>query len=244
MLNYLRDPIWQFVGAAVAILSLVVTIALAKPALIQRFWGFIRRGVHWVARRIKKVYLCMLWHLVVRPAKDHFNLVMSPRQATDVWRYDFYDNFPQGRQQRHPGSDIDLHPEAVCNGERKKAIFEHPPDDYKRSTIITYAVAPPSRASLLLLTGFVGIETFRPTPNGPQPSGRSSGNDVRFQIVIDDQVKFRRRKSASDWERFVVLFVTAGDDLRIGFATNNLGDSAYNWAVWGEPELIELFRLP
>jgi hypothetical protein len=160
-----------------------------------------------------------------------------------LWRYDFYDDFVHGQQQRHPGSGIELHPEAVCNGERKKAIFAHPPDDFKRSTIITYPVTPPSRASLFLLTGFVGIETFRPTPDGPQPTSRSADNHVKFQIVVDDQVKLKQRKQASDWERFCILFVGGGNDLSVRFVTNNLGENACNWAVWGEPELIELLRL-
>lgn len=124
-----------------------------------------------------------------------------------------FDNFVHGQQQGHPSSDIELHPEAVCNAESEKAMFEHPPNDYKRSTIITYPVPAPSHASLLLLTGFVGIETFRPTPEGRQPSGRSQDNHVEFQIVVDGQVKFRQRKETSDWERLCILFVAGAHDV-------------------------------
>jgi hypothetical protein len=38
MLNYLRDPIWQFVGVAVAIVTFFAMIALARPTLVQRWW--------------------------------------------------------------------------------------------------------------------------------------------------------------------------------------------------------------
>jgi hypothetical protein len=38
MLKHLRDPIWQFIGATVGIATLFVTIALANPALVGRWW--------------------------------------------------------------------------------------------------------------------------------------------------------------------------------------------------------------
>jgi hypothetical protein len=240
ILSFLYPAMSAELRAMVSCLTAIAGV-LGWHYLIRR--RFVIRGLRWVGRQISRVYLRILWHLVVRPAKDHLSLMTTPQQPTDLWRYDFYDNFIDGQQQRHAGSDIELHPEAVCNGKRKRAIFEHPPDDYKRSTIVTYPVAPPPGTSLLLLTGFVGIETFRPTPNGDQRSGRSSDNHVKFQITIDNQVKFKQRKRVSDWERFSILFVADGGNVSVRFGTNNLGENAYNWAVWGEPELIEVLRL-
>jgi hypothetical protein len=102
------------------------------------------------------------------------------------------------------------------------------PDDYQSSTILTYSIAPPSGLSLVEVRGFVGIETSRPTSDGLQPGRRHPDNHVEFELTIDHQVRFKRRKD---------------DDLSIRFGTNNLGENAYNWAVWGEAELIEVLPL-
>jgi len=263
VLKYLRDPIWQFFGFVATVGVGLAAIALANPALVQRwwlpgllgtvalialaalrrFWRLIPRGFGWARQQIKCVYLWVLWHLVVRPAKDHLNVMTSLEQATDLWRYNFYDNFAHAQQQRHTGSDIEPHAEANCDGEIKRAIFEHPPDDHKRATVVTYSIAPPSGVSLFELTGFVGIETFRPTPSGPQPTGRSPDNHVHFEIMVDGHVQFKRRKEISQWEKFSILLVARGGNLSIRFVTNNLGQNACNWAVWGEPQLIEVLRL-
>jgi hypothetical protein len=160
-----------------------------------------------------------------------------------LWRYDFCDNLPAAKPLRHTGSDIDLHAEAICDGETKKAIFEHPPDDAAQSTTLTYTITLPSDLSLMALTGFIGIETYRPTQAGPQPSGRSPDNHVQFEIAIEDQVQLVRRKQTSKWENFSIVFVARRHDVTIRFVTNNLGENAYNWAVWGEPQLIEVVRL-
>jgi hypothetical protein len=117
------------------------------------------------------------------------------------------------------------------------------PDDYQSSTILTYSIAPPSGLSLVEVRGFVGIETSRPTSDGLQPGRRHPDNHVEFELTIDHQVRFKRRKDTSQGERFSILFVIRGDDLSIRFGTNNLGENAYNWAVWGEAELIEVLPL-
>lgn len=394
MLKYFRDPIWQFFGFVATVVLGLAAIALANPTLVQRwwqsvligattlvglvavlrFWRFIFRGFGWVRQQMKRFYLWILWHLVVRPAKSHLDLMIRPGtgkvrteeltdlrdrlsnltpdalqvlevvlneydpmsngdvlirpstiplspaanyssdtetrallacdkltirgfgrkgelwegkgglklrfgldpslraglllkmrelvvdelisrniapyhyrllpvEVTDLWRYSFYDNFVDAQQLRHQGSDIDLHPKAICEGETMRAIFEHPPGDPGECTTLTYPTTPPSDLSLIELSGYVGIETHRPVPDGLQTTGRDPDNHVQFEITIDDQVRFKRRKETSQWEKFSILFVARGDNLSICLSTNSLGNNVYNWAVWGEPELIELLRL-
>lgn len=111
MLKHLRDPIWQFFGFVATVVLGLATIALANPTFAQRWWlpgllaaaalialvavlrlwRFIVRALGWVSQQIKRFYLRMLWHLVIRPAKDHLNVMVSPgtgrvqvEQATDL----------------------------------------------------------------------------------------------------------------------------------------------------------------
>lgn len=159
---------------------------------------------------------------------------------TDLWRYDFIDHFAEAHERRHKGSDIDIHDSAMCDHQTMRAIFEHPPDQADRSTTLTYGVMIPSRLSLIELTGFIGIEEKRPTPEGLVRSRRTLDNAVLFKILINDQVRFEKRKETSQWERFSIFLAGRDDKFSVCFVTNNLGENAFNWAVWGEPQLIEV----
>lgn len=98
MLKYLRDPIWQFFGFVATVVLGLAAIALTNPTLVQRWWQpvligasalialvavlrfrrVIARALGWVSQHIKRFHLWVLWHLVVRPAKDHLNVMVSP----------------------------------------------------------------------------------------------------------------------------------------------------------------------
>jgi len=158
---------------------------------------------------------------------------------TDLWRYDFIDHFAEAHQRRYQGSDIEMHDSAICDNETMRAIFEHPPDQADLVTTLTYDVMIPSGLSLIELTGFIGIEELRPTPEGLVRSTRTLENAVQFKILIHDQVRFEKRKETSQWERFSIL-LHGRDEISVCFVTNNLGENACNWAVWGEPQLIEV----
>lgn len=161
---------------------------------------------------------------------------------TDLWRYDFIDHFAEANQRRHQGSDIEIHDSAICDNQTMRAIFEHPPDRADKITTLTYGVMIPSRLSLVELTGFIGIEEARPTPEGLVRSKRTLENAVQFKILIDDKEVFQKCKETSQWERFSILVHGRDDTLSVSFVTNNLGENAFNWAVWGEPQLIEVTR--
>lgn len=161
---------------------------------------------------------------------------------TDLWRYDFINHLAEADQRRHQGSDIEIHDSAICDNETMRAIFEHPPDEADKFTTLTYGVMIPSRLSLIELTAFIGIEEARPTPEGLVRSKRTLENAVQFKILIDDKEVFQKRKETSQWERFSILLHSRDDRLNVSFVTNNLGENAFNWAVWGEPQLTEVTR--
>jgi len=102
MLKYFRDPIWQFFGFVATVVLGLAAIALANPTLVERwwqpvligaaalvalvavlrFWRFIVLGLRWGSQQIKRFYLWMLWGLVVRPATDHLNVMLSAEGGT------------------------------------------------------------------------------------------------------------------------------------------------------------------
>ncbi|HUW12145.1 MAG TPA: SUMF1/EgtB/PvdO family nonheme iron enzyme [Anaerolineae bacterium] len=98
VLKYLRDPIWQFFGFVATVVLGFAAIAVANPTLVQRWWQavvigalalialaavlsfrrVIARGLGWARDQGKRVYLRVLWDLVVRPARDHLSVVVAP----------------------------------------------------------------------------------------------------------------------------------------------------------------------
>jgi len=101
VLKYLRDPIWQFFGFVATVVLGLAALALANPTLVERWWQLVLiatsalialaaalwfrraivRGLGWAREQGKRIYLQMLWHLVVRPAKDYLNLMVAPERG-------------------------------------------------------------------------------------------------------------------------------------------------------------------
>jgi formylglycine-generating enzyme required for sulfatase activity len=102
VLKHLRDPIWQFFGFVATVVLGLAAIALAYPTVVQRwrqpvligalalvalvaglrFRPVVPRGFAWARNRCKRIYLWLLWHLVIRPARDHLNLMIAPEPGT------------------------------------------------------------------------------------------------------------------------------------------------------------------
>jgi hypothetical protein len=157
--------------------------------------------------------------------------------------YDFIDHFAEGRQRGHPGTHIEPHLTAICGREAKRAIFEHPPEDADKFSTLWYDLVLPPDADDVDLVGFIGIETERPEGEGRRQARRRPDNPVQFEILIDGAVQLKVQKQTSEWESFTVPIPQGGSEYRkhsICFRTNCLGDPSANWAVWGEPELVEM----
>ena len=150
--------------------------------------------------------------------------------------YDFIHHFPEAEQTVAPGSHIEPHLTATCGQESKRAIFEHPPSHHNEFSALTYHLTLEPEGPPLELVGFLGIETEISEPDGLRPSQRRPDNAVLFEILINDEVRLKRHKQTSEWDRFSIPITRAGK-LSICFRTNCLGDNTFNWAVWGEPQL-------
>ena len=154
------------------------------------------------------------------------------------WPYDFAYHFDEGTQARHPGSDIRVFSDAVCEKVSKLAIFEHPPEDSSFFSELTYHLAPGLAAGPVELRGFVGILSELADRTPPRDSTRPPNNGIRFQLTVDEVEVFRCDKYTSEWEPLAIQ-IPAAATLTISFRTNCLGDPHCNWAAWAESELVQ-----
>lgn len=153
--------------------------------------------------------------------------------------YDFIEHFTEAQQGTYSGSVVRLHRNARCGEDSKRSIFEHPPDDSGKFSTLTYNLAVPSGTHPLELRGFIGIQTEVSEPGGARMSERTPDNGVQFDIFVNGRLEFREQKYTSQWEEFSIG-VPRRESLSICFRTNCLGNPYWNWAVWGEPKLVEM----
>lgn len=123
---------------------------------------------------------------------------------------------------------------ATCGGVPMRAIWAHPP--VHGDTVIRYRVKTSPGTRYLLLFN-IGIR---------DGARMSPGNQVEFTVRVDGGEVFRERISATQWQSRLPRpgrpFVASGELMTIELVTNALGNNAYNWAVWGEPILVEALR--
>jgi len=173
---------------------------------------------------------------IITPREPTPSSVGSLSLLRGPWRYDFIDRFTEATPALHPGSDIKIMPHAVSEGVARRAIFEHPPEDQRFYTELTYNVAPPQGTGPLELRGHVGILSELADTTPPRPSHRGTANAVRFELMVNQEVSFNLDKDTSEWEPFSIG-LPESQRLAICFRTNCLGDPQCNWAAWAEPEL-------
>ncbi|MDL1896437.1 hypothetical protein FBQ82_09200 [Anaerolineae bacterium CFX7] len=146
------------------------------------------------------------------------------------WQFDFVAEFAQAKlmTQRESAGLEARAAEAVCGGETKRALWEHPP--LSGAAIVSYAVPIPPRLRGLKLHFFTGIRDGSELPHDRY---------VAFRVVVNGWKLWSAVKNTRVWEEFTVVMPESSSDvLRVEFQTDGLGDHRWNWAVWGEPKLI------
>ena len=69
----------------------------------------------------------------------------------------------------------------------------------------------------------------------------SEDNQVAFRIRVNGRPLWNHLKLDVGWENFIVdLPSLAGQDAVVQLITDALGNSRWNWAVWGEPQVAGL----
>jgi hypothetical protein len=172
--------------------------------------------------RVREYIAFLRW----RTDQAHFAESAATMRA---WQYSFLEHV-DGADVRSSRSDRGMEvkiAEATVGGERRPALWQHPP--IQGEGLVEFHVPVPAGLSNLRLRFAVGIR-----------DGAASGERlVAYRVRVAGWQVWSRACWPTAWEESEVLLpFHSGDVLRIGFATDCLGDHPFAWAVWGEPILM------
>ena len=156
------------------------------------------------------------------------HLAPGEHDAGRPWCYNFLENFAQAdvrASKAARGMEVKL-AEAVVGGERRPALWQHPPVNGEAQ--IEYHVPVPAGLKDLRLRAAIGI----------RDGGQGDDRLVAFRVRVDGWQVWSRAVYPRTWQPFEVkLPFQAGNVLRLTLATDGLGEHSWAWAVWADPEL-------
>lgn len=165
-----------------------------------------------------------LWHALL----DDETAAVQNR--TLIWQYDFLEAFPAARVASTRSSDLmEVKIEtASCGMVQQPALWQHPP--VLGTGVVEYTLAVPPRVEQLRLRVAAGIR------DGALMEG---DNQCAFRIFVNGARLWNTIKQSTSWERITLdLPSLSGQEIVVQFMTDALGDNRWNWAVWGEPQLL------
>jgi hypothetical protein len=194
-------------------------------AITRRVWDLNERSLAQLSQFISYLkWQEELWHsLLDEESREDSSRVL-------VWRFDFLEHFGESTQASTRTSQLMEIKVGIasCGMVQQEALWEHPPVD--GSAVCEYQVSVPSRVQRLRLHFAVGIR------DGAILDG---DNLCAFRIFVNGMRVWSTTKQTATWERHVIdLPNLAGQGAIIQFLTDGLGDARWNWAVWGEPQLL------
>ncbi|NOZ49182.1 MAG: hypothetical protein GXP37_03920 [Chloroflexi bacterium] len=149
-----------------------------------------------------------------------------------VWVYDLIEHFHQANQAATDdpaGMEIKV-AAATCNGIIRQAIWQHPPA--LGVSVLEYQIAAPAEIDILKMHFATGVR---------DGALLSEDNQVAFRVRINGRPLWSHLKGEVGWENFTLdLPSLAGQDIILQLITDPLGNSRWNWAVWGEPQVLGL----
>lgn len=157
--------------------------------------------------------------------------VARPAQSGRVWRYSLLEHFAEAAvsaSRSASGMEVKI-AEATVGGERRPALWQHPP--VMGESIVEYHVPIPADlvAPGARLCFSIGI----------RDGANALDHLVAFRVRADGWQIWSRAAWPTTWQSFEIpLPFQAGNVLRLAFATDALGSHPFAWAVWGEPELV------
>jgi len=171
----------------------------------------------------------------------------TPAVPKGLWHYDFIKHFndPTTRKSYEKPEHIQVMQRALAVATVKPAIFQHP--RAYGQTVLTYVVEQiPGHVGEVQLEFFTGIldKTHDETTGQEQVSGfhTVSGNKIEFEIWVSEGRVFREVRDEVGWSEFkrVPGLTPFSGALEVSFRTDAKGEPRWNWAVWGEPRLVEV----
>ena len=149
-----------------------------------------------------------------------------------TWLYDLIEHFHESRQAAtidSRGMEIKV-AAASCEGITRPAIWQHPP--VKGESVLEYQIQVPMDVDVLKMKFAAGVR---------DGALLSDENQVAFRIRVNGRLLWTHLKSEATWDDFLIDLPTlAGQTAVIQLITDALGNSRWNWAVWGEPQVIGL----
>jgi hypothetical protein len=179
-----------------------------------------RSTVHFLAGFVALLFLSPLLLRAAQPA------VVSVVQ-------DLLETFPSARVQ--DTAEATVRRPVSAGGREQPALFEHPKEG-GRPAQVNYEIALPKIGpnDLLLLAFQVGLA------DGIEFGQGEDG--VRFRVEIEGRPQFSRVWTTNRWERHGLdLGPFAGQKIALSLLVDALGNTRYDWAVWGSPRIL-LFR--
>jgi hypothetical protein len=167
-------------------------------------------------------------HLRGKEARAAASAKLDPGQGA-AWSFDFLESFRGSTvaASRDPaGMEIKV-AEATCGGIARAALWEHPP--VSGSASVGYLVPVPMGLQKLSLKFSIGIRDGSELP---------SDRLIAFRVLVNGWKVWSTVKNTHTWEgQAIEMPQVSSDVVRIEFVTDGLGDSRWNWSVWGEPRL-------
>ncbi len=151
-------------------------------------------------------------------------------QSRQAWAYNFIEHFADSQHgaERDPaGLEVKVG-DATCGGSNRAALWEHPP--LSGAARVSYVVPIPPKLHGLRLRFAIGIRDGAELP---------PDRYVAFRVTVNDWKLWSAVKNSHRWDDYEVKMPELSSDVaRIEFITDGLGDHRWNWAVWGQPELV------
>jgi len=155
----------------------------------------------------------------------------TQQATTRPWQFNFLEHFAGAdvRASRNPAGMEVKAAEATVGGERRPALWQHPPVDGE--ALVEFHVPIPAGLRNLHLRFAIGVR-----------DGAKAGDRlVAFRVRVDGWQVWSRAAWPARWEPVEIpLPLQAGKIMRLAFATDGMGEHQWAWAVWGEAVLMGL----
>lgn len=145
------------------------------------------------------------------------------------WQFNFLEHFTEAdvRASRSASGMEVKAAEASVGGERRPALWQHPPVDGE--AVVEFHVPVPAGLRDLRLRLAIGVR-----------DGALAGDRlIAFRVRVDGWQVWSRAAWPARWDPVEIpLPLQAGKIVRLTFATDGMGEHQWAWAVWGEPLLV------
>jgi hypothetical protein len=170
--------------------------------------------------------LCLIFHSLAQ---------QTPAKRTPKWAivFDFVDRLSAGSGiENNAGATSTV---ASAGGQPLPVLFEHPNAPGRPRATLSFsgvALPVPHAKEKVVLHFSIAIRDGFPKAEHPEADG------CTFLVRINDREVFTQRYAEQRWQQARVdLTAYAGQTVTVTFQTDPLQNSAFDWAVWGRPQI-------